>query len=63
MGLSIPEVLLISGHRDVRMLLRYTHLRPTDLALKLNALSPNEAAQESKDTAHCEENDLISRTV
>jgi integrase len=24
-GLSIPEVALISGHRDLRMLLRYTH--------------------------------------
>jgi integrase len=40
MGLSIPEVGLISGHRDVRMLLRYTHLRPTDVALKLNSLTP-----------------------
>lgn len=27
-GLSVPEVSLISGHRDPRMLLRYTHLRP-----------------------------------
>ena len=27
-GLSLPEVALISGHRDHRMLLRYTHLRP-----------------------------------
>ena len=26
-GLSIPEVALISGHKDVRMLFRYTHLR------------------------------------
>ncbi|OUS08856.1 integrase [Rhodobacterales bacterium 52_120_T64] len=26
-GLSIPEVALISGHRDPRMLFRYTHLR------------------------------------
>ena len=35
MGLSIPEVALISGHRDTRMLLRYTHLRAEDVALKL----------------------------
>jgi integrase len=35
MGLSIPEVALISGHKDHRMLLRYTHLRATDLAGKL----------------------------
>lgn len=26
MGLSVPEVALISGHKDVRMLMRYTHL-------------------------------------
>ena len=38
MGLSIPEVALISGHRDPRMLFRYTHLRAEDVALKLNVL-------------------------
>ncbi len=27
MGLSVPEVALISGHRDPRMLFRYTHLK------------------------------------
>jgi integrase len=26
MGLSVPEVALISGHKDYRMLARYTHL-------------------------------------
>lgn len=31
-GLSVPEVSLISGHRDPRMLLRYTHLRPEAVA-------------------------------
>lgn len=36
MGLSIPEVALISGHRDTRMLMRYTHLRPEDIANKLS---------------------------
>ena len=35
MGLSIPEVALISGHKDYRMLARYTHLRAEDLAKKL----------------------------
>jgi integrase len=35
MGLSIPEVALISGHRDVRQLFRYTHLRAEDVAKKL----------------------------
>ena len=36
MGLSIPEVALISGHRDYRMLARYTHLRAEDLLPKIN---------------------------
>ena len=35
MGLSVPEVALISGHRDPRMLFRYTHLRAEDVARKL----------------------------
>ena len=35
MGLSVPEVALISGHRDFRMLQRYTHLKPETVALKL----------------------------
>ena len=34
-GLSIPEVALISGHKDVRMLFRYTHLKATDVLKKL----------------------------
>lgn len=34
-GLSIPEVALMSGHRDTRMLMRHTHLRPEALAEKL----------------------------
>ncbi len=35
MGLTTSELSLISGHRDLRMLSRYTHLRPTELAQKL----------------------------
>ena len=34
MGLSIPEVTLISGHKDVRQLFRYTHLKPENLREK-----------------------------
>jgi integrase len=34
-GLSVAEVALISGHRDVRQLFRYTHLRAEDIAKKL----------------------------
>ena len=35
-GLSIPEVSLISGHKDVRQLMRYTHLKINNLITKLN---------------------------
>ena len=36
MGLSIPEVALISGHKVYRMLARYTHLRTEDLVKRLD---------------------------
>ncbi|WP_375599624.1 tyrosine-type recombinase/integrase [Devosia sp. Naph2] len=35
-GLSLPEVALISGHRDPRQLLRYTHLDASKIAAKLD---------------------------
>ncbi|MBI1180818.1 MAG: tyrosine-type recombinase/integrase [Alphaproteobacteria bacterium] len=35
MGLSVPEVALISGHRDPRMLFRYTHVQAAKVAVKL----------------------------
>jgi integrase len=35
LGLSSTEVAAISGHREPRMLSRYTHLNPTLIALKL----------------------------
>lgn len=34
-GLSVPEVAMISGHRDLRMLFRYTHPKPDLVAAKL----------------------------
>ena len=34
-GLNIPEVALISGHKDVRMLFRYTQLKAEDILTKL----------------------------
>ena len=37
-GLSIPEVAMISGHKDYRVLFRYTHLRPADLVRKISTL-------------------------
>jgi integrase len=44
-GLSVPEVALISGHRDYRMLARYTHIRAEEIAEKL--------AQEELSTEKC----------
>ena len=35
-GLTVPEVASISGHRDIRMLLRYAHADKGRLAKKLN---------------------------
>jgi integrase len=32
-GLSVPEVALISGHKDYRMLARYTHLKADNLVM------------------------------
>ena len=40
MGLSVPEVALISGHRDPRMLFRYTHLKAEDIVAKLHREEP-----------------------
>ena len=37
LGLNIPKVAVISGHKDPRMLFRYTHLRAADLVDKLVA--------------------------
>lgn len=36
MGLSMPEVALISGHKDPRMLFRYTHPQVGNIVKKLN---------------------------
>jgi integrase len=36
-GLSVPEVALISGHRDARMLFRYTHALRGEIMKKLEA--------------------------
>ena len=34
-GLSLPEVAAISGHKDPRMLMRYTHPKAEAIAVKL----------------------------
>jgi integrase len=51
LGLSVPEVALISGHRDVRQLMRYTHLRAVNVASKLARAAPaSETSQASSKT-------------
>jgi integrase len=35
-GLNVPEVAMSSGHRDPRMLFRYTHPKPEEIATKLS---------------------------
>jgi len=45
LGLSVPEVALISGHRDPRMLFRYTHLRAEDIVRRLRSNMPSETAR------------------
>jgi len=44
MELGVPEVALISGHKDYRMLARHTHLRAEDVGKKTERL---QAAPES----------------
>jgi integrase len=39
LGLNTMEVSAISGHKDPRMLVRYTHLRAEDIAKKLSKLN------------------------
>jgi integrase len=41
LGLNTPELAVVSGHRDVRMLLRYTHVQPASLAMKIAGLLPS----------------------
>ena len=48
LGLSVPEVSLISGHKDVRMLFRYTHMKAVDVANKLKHLSNLNADDEQQ---------------
>ena len=37
LGLNVVEVAAITGHKDLKMLQRYTHLRAEDLAKKLRS--------------------------
>jgi integrase len=42
LGLSVPEVALVSGHRSFKLLARYVHLRPENVAVKIAKLSSAE---------------------
>jgi len=44
-GLSLPELMAVSGHKTPRMLMRYTHLSASKIAGKLAQLSAPAAAQ------------------
>jgi integrase len=48
MGLNVPQVALMSGHRDWKTLKRYTHVKPTDVHNAFNAI--NIRQQETRDT-------------
>jgi integrase len=39
MGMSVPEVALISGHKDLTQLFRYTHLNPENVFKKYDAFN------------------------
>lgn len=43
-GLSLAQVQMISGHRDLRMLMRYTHLQTDDIVAMLHAADRQVAA-------------------
>lgn len=45
LGLSVPEVALISGHRDARMLFRYTHPLREKIRARLIEQIPDEISQ------------------
>jgi integrase len=49
-GLNMPEVAAISGHRDPRMLMRYTHPKAEAIAIKLGpATQPKRGRKKETD--------------
>jgi integrase len=44
LGLNVPEVAAISGHKDPRMLFRYTHLKPEDIGTKIKRMQMEASA-------------------
>ncbi len=49
LGLSMPEVALISGHKDHRMLMHYTHLKPQKVGEKLAQLHKRLVSQSGRE--------------
>ena len=50
LGLSVPQVALMSGHRDWQTLKRYTHIKATDVHAAYNALSIKQGDMKNVDT-------------
>lgn len=50
-GYEIQEVAIVSGHRDWKMLRRYTHIRPSWLIEKALQLTKKRASEDALQTA------------
>lgn len=50
LGLSVPQVALMSGHRDWQTLKRYTHIKATDVHAAYNALSIKQGDMKNVDS-------------
>lgn len=51
-GFSLLDLQAFSGHRDPRMLMRYTHLTPTGLARRLDLAFSQQGIQAGTATVH-----------
>lgn len=51
-GLNIIEAAAVSGHRELRMLQRYTHLKPANIADKLNEASKKQKVAEKNNVTN-----------
>lgn len=51
-GFSLLDLQAFSGHRDPRMLMRYTHLTPTGLARRLDLAFSQQGIKAGKTTVH-----------
>jgi integrase len=51
-GLNIIEAAAVSGHKELRMLQRYTHLKPANIADKLNEASKKQKVAEKNNVTN-----------